>query len=81
MDSGFMARLARRHKHVVLHRLWVCAQSRERFTVREHLHLGHCKECRSAFDACLAAENFGQVLKELSRQKSRHSDPESSIES
>jgi hypothetical protein len=66
-DDGALGHLARRHNHVVLHRMWVCANLKDRFTPREYFHIVACEECSRALKICLVAENFGGVLRELSR--------------
>ena len=72
LDRASLARLAPRHEHIVLHRLWVCANLQDKLNIREHSHLLNCDDCLRAFEACLTAESFGQVLKELSRESSGH---------
>jgi hypothetical protein len=66
-DDGSQAHLTRRHTHVALHRLWVCANMKASFTAREYFHILACEECSRALKVCLAAENFGGMLRQLSR--------------
>jgi hypothetical protein len=70
LDRAALARRVARQEHIVLHRLWVCANLQDKLNIREHSHLVNCDECLRAFETCLTAENFGQVLKELSRESS-----------
>ena len=72
LDRASLSRLASRQEHIVLHRLWVCANLKDKLNIREHAHLLNCHDCLRAFEACLTAENFGQVLKELSRESGGH---------
>ncbi|HET9217496.1 MAG TPA: hypothetical protein VFR18_10975 [Terriglobia bacterium] len=72
MDRAALARSASRQEHIALHRLWVCANQQDKLNIWEHAHLVNCDDCLRAFEACLTAENFGQVLKELSQESGAH---------
>ena len=53
--------------HVALHRLWAFTSLQTELTLPEHVHIIDCDECRKAVRACLHADNFAVVLKELRR--------------
>ena len=66
-----IARLAGRDEHVVLHRLWVCRNSRDRLTLQEHFHILDCRECKRALAAMRNIEgNRGNAELRLSRTPS-----------
>ena len=56
-------------EHVSLHRLWTFAKLHADLTPAEQTHLVDCEECRVGLQACLQAQNFGTVLRELMGKK------------
>ena len=61
--------------HVPLHRLWALSKERVEFSAPEYSHVRACDECAFALQVCRHAENFGVVLREMSRE---HEDPSDS---
>jgi hypothetical protein len=53
--------------HIPLHRLWAFAKIETDLSLSEHLHVLECEKCRAALQACLQADTFGAVLKQLQR--------------
>ncbi len=54
--------------HIPLHRLWAFAKIEIDLNLSEHLHVLECEKCRTALQACLRADTFGSVLKQLQRE-------------
>ena len=56
-------------EHVSLHRLWTFANLQADLTLAEQTHMVDCEKCRVELQACLQAQNFGAVLRELREKK------------
>ena len=55
--------------HIPLHRLWSFARIPGHLDSPGQAHVRECADCRKAFQLCLSAENFGNVLKELNQEQ------------
>jgi hypothetical protein len=65
LREGVLAYFLPHYDHIPLHRLWMFTTFQDELTLPEHAHIIDCDECRIGLRACLHAENFGAVLKEL----------------
>ena len=61
------------YDHIPLHRLWTFATLQDDLSLSEHAHILDCEGCRVSLRACLKAENFGSVLKELTQEDDKAS--------